>query len=299
MSPPVIRNGKFHAGQHLRCGENVVIDVSEEVVIGDRCTLPDNAYLSGRRITIGDDFYGMGWGHPAPDPAYLRDHDSPTGSWLEIGRGRRDEEDAVLMVGNRCTFHDNRIDLSRCIDIGDDVGLSPAVVIYTHHYWLSPCHGYPCRYDTVAIGSGSIIGFRSVVLPGTRLGRATVIGAQSVVSGYLIGNRTYGGNPIRLIKRSIAEMTLGQKHVFLHDLMNNYRRSLEYRGYHEVMSSLFTDFPVVHFQGCVFNLETFERNGEENDYTDDLRDYLFKHGFRFYTNRPFHKLGRSLSELPV
>jgi hypothetical protein len=58
MNHPIIKSGKFHAGADFQCGENVVIDVAEEVIVGVRCVLSDNAYLCGRRVEIGNDFFG-------------------------------------------------------------------------------------------------------------------------------------------------------------------------------------------------------------------------------------------------
>src|SRR3990167_405962 len=171
MGIPTIKSGRFQAGADFQCGENVVINVAEEVVVGDRVRLPDNCYIEGRRVKIGNDFYGYDW------------------EWrrLDIGRGRIDEEDAILKVGDCCTFHDNRIDLARHVTIGYYVGLSPEVAIYTHYYWMSPLEGFPMKYAPVQLGDGTIAGFRSVFLPGSDTDRGVVVGANSTVSGYLEG----------------------------------------------------------------------------------------------------------------
>ncbi len=273
MNQPIIKSGKFHAGCDLQCGENVVIDVAEEVIVGDRCVIPDNAYFCGRRVEIGDDFYGYSW------------------EWkrLDIGRGRHYDEYAVLKIGNRCTVHENKIDLARAVTIGDDVGLSPEVAIYTHGYWQSVLEGYPTRYSNVSIGNNTIVGFRSVLLAGADIGPNSVIGAQSVVCGKLDGGVIYGGSPAKFIKRRDFSNRDEQSGI-LNNLLNEYIDTLRYRnlGDHKII----TDFPFVKFRGIRINVNLMSWAGEEDEYTDDLRDFLFRHGIRIYTKRLFRRLGK-------
>jgi acetyltransferase-like isoleucine patch superfamily enzyme len=268
---PVVRSGKFYAGADLCCGENVVIDVVDEVIVGDRCVLPDNAYLGGRRIVIGDDFYGYSW------------------EWrrLDIGRGRRDEEEAVLTVGNRCTFHDSRIDLARRVTIGSDVGLSPEVVIYTHGYWQSPLEGFPCQYEPVEVKSGAIIGFCSTLLPGAVVGERAVVAAGAVVSGVLRADAVHGGVPARFI-RDIESLSFSEKLSVFQEVADAYQASSIYRN----IPLIVVDYPWLYLPGCSVNVETCSVRGLEDERSDDLRDFLFKHGIRIYTKRPFRKLSK-------
>lgn len=275
MSVPTIKSGKFHAGIDLQCGDNVVIDVAEEVVVGDRVVLADNTYLGGRRVEIGDDFYGYTW------------------EWqrLDVGRGRRDCEYARFKVGNRVTLHNNRIDLAREVVLGNDVGLSPDVVIYTHHYWLSPLEGYPQAYQDVWVFDGAIVGFRSVLLPGARVGTRAVVGSQSVVRGDLPGEGVYAGNPARRVSDVISP-TRHQAALRLSTILVEYDRDCAYRGLAVGMLYLRDDYPLVYISNVAFNVEALTVEGEEDKYTDDFRDFMFKRGIRFYTKRPFRRLGR-------
>lgn len=276
---PFIKSGKFHAGTDLVCGDNVVIDVAEEVIVGDRCVLPDNAYLGGRRITIGDDFYGYSW------------------EWqrLDVGRGRRDEEHAVLTVGKRCTFHNNRIDLAQSVLIGDDVGLSPDVYIYTHYYWMSPLLGYPKKYTRVKVGNRVLVGFRSVILPGACVGDDVVVGAQSVVTGLvgykmseLYAGTVWAGCPA--VQVGVVETPpVERRKIILDNLLKEYAASCTYRNFTSQTGAV---YPLVFCRGIRADVETLTVHGEEDEYTDDLREFLFKRGIRLYTKRPFRKLSR-------
>lgn len=271
MSTPIIKSGQFHAGKDLECGENVVIDVAEEVIVGHRVTLPDNAYFSGRRITLGNDFFGYAW------------------EWkrLDVGRGRKEEEHALLTVGDRCVFHDNKIDLSRSVVIGNDVGLSPEVTIYTHGYWQSVLEGYPCKYQCVQIDDGTIVGYRSILLPGTILEKNIVIGAGSVVTGTLEKNGVYAGSPA-VWRRQNKPLKPKEQQALFQQLVLDYANSLRYRGVLVSLSA--ANFPIVVVNGAQFNLIEKTLLGEEDVYTDDFRWFLFTRGIRIYTERRFKKL---------
>ena len=277
MPLPIIGSGKFSAGSNFLCGENVIVDVAEEVILGDNCTLSDNAYLGGRRIEIGNYFYGYSW------------------EWkrLDIGRGRRDEENAVLTVGNRCTFHDNRIDLAHKVEIGHDVGLSPEAVIYTHYYWQSVLEGYPCACAPVWISSGAIIGFRSVLLPASHVGENTVVGAQSVVTRALLPDSVYAGNPAELV-RGIVPKSSEEQYLWLVAFIPEYQRTLEYRGL--PAQELVRWYCCLRFRNCILDCGAGTIEGTEDEFTDDLRTFLFRKGIRIYTQRPFKSLARQGSK---
>jgi acetyltransferase-like isoleucine patch superfamily enzyme len=52
----------------------------------------------------------------------------------------------------------------------------------------------------VRIGDGSWLGYGTVVLPGTTIGRHVVIGANSVVRGEIPDFCVAAGNPARVIR---------------------------------------------------------------------------------------------------
>lgn len=274
---PSVINGELKVGKDCVIGPGVVIDVDEQVTFGDRCVIPAGAYFSGRRITIGNDFYGYSWPNKQ----------------LDIGRGRRGYEHAILTVGDRATFHDNRIDLACRVEIGDDVGLSPEVVIYTHYYWLSPLEGFPTRYGAVVIESRTLVGFRTTILPGVYIGGGSVIGANSVVTkGVYRGQFSYAGNPARSINELYSPSREKAEEIILR-LFAEWHGTRRYRRLGEFVFTVI-DWPEIMVGmggGSEATLDCLKCTwtGEENEDSDDLRDFLFKHGIRVFTKRPFRR----------
>ena len=113
----------------------------------------------------------------------------------------------VVSIGDRCLIgRGSGIVGHLSIEIGDDVWTG-------HHVYITDQnHGYddpdlPISQQVQAgaagasSGSGSWLGHGSVILPGARIGRHVVIGANSVVTGTIPDHSVAVGAPARVIKR--------------------------------------------------------------------------------------------------
>lgn len=114
--------------------------------------------------------------------------------------------DRVVVIGDRCLFgRGANIVGHLSIVIGDDVWTGPNVYVTDQN------HGYDDVTEPisrqiqperpVSIGDGSWLGHGAVVLPGARIGRHAVIGANSVVTGDIPDFSVAVGAPARVIKR--------------------------------------------------------------------------------------------------
>jgi acetyltransferase-like isoleucine patch superfamily enzyme len=114
--------------------------------------------------------------------------------------------DPVVQIGDRCLIgRGSGIVGHLAIDIGDDVWTGHYVYITDQN------HGYddPTRpisqqsqpERAVTIGAGSWIGHGAVILPGARIGRNVVIGANSVVTGEIPDYSVAVGAPAKVVKR--------------------------------------------------------------------------------------------------
>ena len=112
----------------------------------------------------------------------------------------------VLRIGDRCSIgRATHIVAHHSVQIGDDVITGPHCYITDqNHVYADPdvpiSQQWPSD-DPVVVGGGSWLGAGAIVLPGTRLGRNTVVGAASVVRGEFPDNAVLVGAPATLVRR--------------------------------------------------------------------------------------------------
>lgn len=250
-------------GDHVSFGSNIDISIKGEFSIGEYSRLGNNVSIRGNNVRFGKHlFHSQG---------------------LKIGGGGRQHPNANFEIGDRCTIHNNFINVCEPVIIGSDVGLSQDVAIITHGYWLSVLEGYPASFSGVTIGDGTIVGYRSIILMGVNIEKNCVIGANSTVTKSLDKTGIYGGTPAKFIKE-IGKLTQDQKVQKAEEIIANYKEIATYHGLSPVID---INYPIVNIDDFRVNFETMEFSGEESIVTDDFRDYIRKWGIRIYTNRPF------------
>ena len=260
---------KIEIGKDFQIGKNVQINVRGTFKIGDYSRFGDDVIINAEKCEIGNHFY-----HLTPG--------------LNIGGGGSQSKQAIIGIGNRCVFHNNKINLARAVYIGDDVGLSPDVDIITHGFWNSILEGYPCKYDNVRILNGVIVGQRSIILMGAWIGSYNVIGANSTVTGDLKRTKSiYAGSPAKFI-REIKEPSLEEKKEIISGIINKYLNTVSNEL--QFTPGIFIHYPEIEIMNFKINLETKEYSGIESELTDDFRDYLRRYGIKIYTERPFGNL---------
>ena len=250
-------------GESVSFGNDVHIRAKGTFSMGNFSRLGNKVEIFGNNIIMGDHLFHS--------------------SGLKVGGGGRQNPNANLLIGNRCTIHNNFINVCEPVVIGDDVGLSPEVSILTHGYWLSVLGGYPASFEGVKIGNGVIIGYRSLILMGVDIIDNCVIGAQSVVTKKIDRVGVYAGSPAKFVK-DIIPLTRIEKEKIVKEIIESY---VPIAKYHGINSEVRMEFPKIYFKDLVIDVETFYYGGIEDADTDDLRDYLRKWGIRIYTDRPF------------
>lgn len=250
-------------GEQVEFGSNIEVSVKGTFRLGDYSRLGNDCQIIGNNVKFGNNLFNS--------------------SGLRVGGGGRFHPNANLTIGDRCTIHNNFINVCEPVFVGDDVGLSPDVSILTHGYWMSVLDGYPATFSGVSIGNSVIIGYRSLVMMGVSIADEVVIGAQSVVSRSIEMKGVYAGAPAKRI-RDILPLSESQRRAKLNDIVAQYYPIARYRG---IEPNIQVDYPWVSCAGFRFNAETLEHHGLEDEITDDFRDYIRKWGIRLYTGRPF------------
>ena len=112
----------------------------------------------------------------------------------------------VLRIGDRCSIgRASHVVAHRSVVIGDDVITGPHCYITDqNHVYADPtvpiAQQWPAD-DPVHIGDGSWLGAGAIVLPGSHLGRNTVVGAGSVVRGTFTDHSVLVGAPATVVRR--------------------------------------------------------------------------------------------------
>ncbi len=258
-----ISAAEIRIGENVSFGKNIHVRIKGVFEIGNYSRLGNDVEIFGNNIAFGRHLFHS--------------------SGLRIGGGGRQHPQANFSIGDRCTIHNNFINVCEPVVIGNDVGLSPETSIITHGYWLSVLEGYPAKFQGVEIEDGAIIGYRCVLLMGVKVVKYCVVGAQSVISQSLLKKGVYAGSPAKFIK-DIPVLSIEQKIKKIEQVIESYKPIAEYHGIHPAIK---IEFPFVFYNGFRINVESFEYEGTEDELTDDFRDYIRKWGIRIYTTRPF------------
>lgn len=126
---------------------------------------------------------------------------------LTIGNSCVISEDCYLTGSHNLSIGDTsylgkkvRINASRDVVIGRDVGLGEGSVIWTHGYFPPADEGYPITYKPVVIKDKAWVSTSIIILPGVTIGEQSIIGAGSVVTKSVPDGVIVAGNPAREVK---------------------------------------------------------------------------------------------------
>jgi len=114
----------------------------------------------------------------------------------EIGAGRN----AQLQIGDRVFINQGASIAATChIEIGADTQIGEFTAVHdTNWHSIDPDH--PTRSAPVIIGANVWLGRNVIVLPGSKIGDHTVVGAGSVVKGELPPRVLAVGNPAQVVR---------------------------------------------------------------------------------------------------
>jgi galactoside O-acetyltransferase len=166
-------------GRHVYVSRSAVITHPERLSIGDHVRIDDFTLITGsRQVNIGSNVH----------------------------------------IGTSVT-----VNASAAVTIGDFSGLSAGVKLFTTdddyggEYLTGPTvpqHLSNITTQEVVIGRHCVVGANSVLLPGCNLENGVVVGALSLVRGWLPGWAIYGGVPVRLLRqRSQVLVQKAQQHA--------------------------------------------------------------------------------------
>ncbi|MBN1816157.1 MAG: hypothetical protein JW828_02280 [Sedimentisphaerales bacterium] len=120
------------------------------------------------------------------------------GQWARFGSGAQISLGKNSSIGRNCWLLGD-------VDIGDDVGIAPDVVVLSSNHNTEDITVPMNRQgqqasQPVHIGNDVWIGTRAILLPGVHIGEHSIIGAGSVVTKDVPAYAVVGGNPAKVIR---------------------------------------------------------------------------------------------------
>ncbi|MGW5263610.1 acyltransferase [Microbispora sp. NPDC004025] len=164
-------------------GEGVCLSFPQGAIFGEQWIEIGPHTLVGERVSISA---GMGPG-------------------VDLG------PDSIVRIGRGCSIgRGSHIVGHQSIDIGDDVFTGPYVYITDQNHVYddpeTPIGRQWPRNRPVSIGSGSWIGTGAIILPGTRIGRQSVVAGGAVVRGEFPDHSVIAGVPAQVVRRHSPDL---------------------------------------------------------------------------------------------
>jgi len=266
-------NKQIH--KSVSIGENVSIEC-ESVKIGKYSKIGNNVKIRCKELIIGDHLY-------------MADN-------VEIGRGGCTNPESVVKIGNGVGIFENTIiNPNSSVEIGDNTGIGAEVMIWTHGAWLDITQGFPSDFGPVKIGKNVWLPARSIVLPNVTIGDNVVVGINSIVNRSLPDGSLAAGLPCKVIKENMYPKKLSDEQIreMVEGIISDWLELIKYKGVTRTVKISYENNKIILNQGyeqTIYNIRDKTVEGEVNDVSEDLRDYLRRRGIKIYANRFFKSI---------
>ena len=190
----------YKIGKGVKIGPGSVVCGDHEVEIGDYTTIGFLTIVRGKNIRIGS-FVKIG------SMTFLDCPNTEIGEGSKINEqvfvGGLQDHDSFFKLGRNCQIMQmSFINPARSIVVGDDSGIGGNCSVFGHTSWLSQFEGYAVDFAPIEIGKSVSVAWGVFLLPGTKIGDGSVVGAQSVVHGTVPPQSMAIGFPARIIARA-------------------------------------------------------------------------------------------------
>ena len=249
MTPEIIY------GEGVRIGDNVKINVSEYLKIGDRSIILDNAIIEGRYVKIGKEAVIHEYSHIGGGSCFDWQSHLEIGDFLHLGKF-------------------GHINPARKIIIGDECGFGDQSKLWGHGAYLSSYEGFPVVFDDTRIGNRVWMP-NAWVNPGVTIGSDVVIAAFSLVNSDIPSGCLAGGVPARILKEKVypKEVSPSEK-----------RSIIDKIAYDIQLNLLFQEDKIVYSHKgseTVFDIKNRRIKGPSNQDTEKIKNQLRRNGIRF------------------
>ena len=263
--------------ESVNIGPNVVIGENfkfngQSLTIGKMSRIDKNFKAECRRLTIGENLYCM--------------------NDVEIGRGGNRSEFSTVDIGDNVGIFDHVvINPNSPVKIGDNCGIGSEVMIWTHGAWLNVLEGFPDDFGPVTIGKNVWLPARCIVLPNVEIGDNCVIGINSLINKSIPEGSLAAGQPCKVIRENIYphDVDVTEK---MKNILTSWQNHIKFKGRDRFTMS-YNNGVITLIEGENFTwLNVIDKtcSDETSPLTEDLRDFLRRHGIKIYTDRPFKSI---------
>jgi len=210
---------------------------------------------------------------------------------------------STIFVGNNSLVSSHcLLDAGEGVYIGEEVGISPHVKLYTHNHWQSELEGYHSNFGPITIQNKAYITGDSLVVPNVTIGEGATVLANSTVINDVEPRDQVCGNPARVIGHIAGGMDFNKKDRIMHRISKDMARYFSQGGKVDpddvVYISEFVDnsknngkyvlaFSVPDnlseddIKYTLFDLDRLVIYGRQNAESDEVRNFLRRRGIKF------------------
>jgi acetyltransferase-like isoleucine patch superfamily enzyme len=219
---------KIGAGVSLGFGSAIVgenVEIGEFVEVGFLTIIRGRSIRIGRHTQIGATSYLLCEAIEIGEDAKINEQVFVGGPMLPESLFRLGSRTIVMQM--------SFLNPTKPLVIGDDSGIGGHCLIFTHGSWLNVLDGYPVTFASVSIGKSVWLPWRVFVLPGSKIGDGSVIGADSLVQGEIPPLSLAVGMPAKVIRttpdfpRSISHE---QRAKVVAEIMSEFNRFVTAQG---------------------------------------------------------------------
>jgi len=210
---------------------------------------------------------------------------------------------STIMVGSSSLVSSHcLLDAGEGVYIGEEVGISPHVKLYTHNHWQSELEGYHSNFGPITIRDRAYITGDSLIVPNVTIGEGATVLANSTVISDVQPRDQVCGNPARVVGNVADSMDFNKKDRIMHRISKDMAQYFSQEGKVDpddvVYISKFVDnrknngkyvlaFSVPDnlseddIEYTLFDLDRLVIYGRQNTESDEVRNFLRRRGIKF------------------
>ncbi len=211
----------------------------------------------------------------------------------------RDVHETVIF-GENVSIECEKLKIGKYSKIGNNVKIKcKELEIGDHFYMCDDVEigrgGCTNPNSIVKIGNDVWLPARSIVLPNVTIGDNVVVGIDSIVNKSLPDGCLAAGSPCKIIKENMYPKKLSDEQIteMTESIISDWLELIKAKGVTRTIEISYNNNEIVLNQGyeqTIYNIIDKTIDGDVNNVSEDLRDYLRRRGIKIYADRFFKSI---------